>query len=33
MDQLTLARVTVARQFLNAGIDYVCPFEKKSDNT
>jgi hypothetical protein len=33
MGQLPLARVTVARPFLNAGIDYVGPFEIKSGNT
>jgi hypothetical protein len=33
MGQLPLARVTVARQFLDAGIDYVGPFEIKSGNT
>ena len=33
MGQLPLARVTVARPFLNAGIDYVGPFEIKSDYT
>jgi len=31
MGQLPLARVTVARPFLNAGIDYVGPFEIKGD--
>jgi hypothetical protein len=30
--QLPLARVTVVRPFLNAGIDYVGPFEIKSGN-
>jgi len=33
MGQLPLAKVTVARPFLNAGIDYVCPFEIESGNT
>ena len=33
MRQLPLARVTVARPFVNAGIDYVGPFEIKSGNT
>ena len=33
MGQLTLARVTVAHPFVNAGIDYVGPFEIKSGNT
>ena len=33
MDQLPLARVTVACPFLNAGIDYVGPFEIKGGNT
>ena len=33
MGQLPLARVTVACPFLNAGIDYVGPFEIKSGNT
>ena len=33
MGQLPLARVTVARPFINAGIDYVGPFEIKSGNT
>jgi hypothetical protein len=33
MGQLPLARVTVARPFLNSGIDYVGPFEIKSGNT
>jgi hypothetical protein len=33
MDQLPLASVTVACPFLNAGIDYVGPFEIKSGNT
>jgi len=32
MGQLPLERVTVARPFLNAGIDYVGPFEIKSGN-
>jgi len=31
--QLPLARVTVARPFVNVGIDYVGPFEIKSGNT
>jgi hypothetical protein len=33
MGQLLLASVTVARLLLNAGIDYVGPFEIKSGNT
>jgi hypothetical protein len=33
MGQLPLARVTVAHPFLNAGIEYVGPFEIKSGNT
>jgi len=33
MDQLPLARVTVSRPFVNAGTDYVGPFEIKSGNT
>ena len=33
MGQLPMARVTVARPFLNVGIDYVGPFEIKSGNT
>ena len=33
MGQLPLARVTVTRPFLNAGIDYVGPFEIKGGNT
>jgi hypothetical protein len=33
MGQLPLARVRVARPFLNAGIDYVGPFEIKSGST
>jgi len=33
MGQLTLARVTVARKFVNAGIVYVGPFEIKRGNT
>jgi len=33
MGQLPLARVTVARPFINAEIDYVGPFEIKSGNT
>ena len=33
MGQLPLARVTVSRPFLNAGIDDVGPFEIKSGNT
>jgi hypothetical protein len=33
MGQLPLARITVARPFLNSGIDYVGPFEIKSGNT
>jgi hypothetical protein len=33
MGQLPLARVTVARSYLNTGIDYVGPFEIKSGNT
>jgi hypothetical protein len=33
MGQLPLARITVARPFINAGIDYVGPFEIKSGNT
>jgi hypothetical protein len=33
MGQLPLARVTMARPFVNAGIDYVGPFEIKSGNT
>jgi ribose/xylose/arabinose/galactoside ABC-type transport system permease subunit len=33
MGQLPLARVTVARPFINAGIDYVDSFEIKSSNT
>jgi hypothetical protein len=33
MGQLPLARVTVARPFLNSGIDYVGQFEIKSGNT
>jgi hypothetical protein len=33
MCQLPLARVTMARPFLNAGTDYVGPFEIKSGNT
>ena len=33
MGQLPLARVTVARPFVNVGIDYVGPFEIKSGNT
>jgi hypothetical protein len=33
MGQLPSARVTVSRPFLNAGIDYVGPFEIKSGNT
>jgi hypothetical protein len=33
MGQLPMARVTVAPPFLNAGIDYVGPFEIKSGNT
>jgi hypothetical protein len=32
MGQLPLARVTVSRPFVNAGIDYVGPFEIKSGN-
>jgi hypothetical protein len=32
MGQLPLARVTVARPFINAEIDYVGPFEIKSGN-
>jgi hypothetical protein len=32
MGQLHLAKVTVARPFLNAGIDYAGPFEIKSGN-
>jgi hypothetical protein len=32
MGQLLLARVTVACPFLNAGVDYVGPFEIKSGN-
>jgi len=31
--QLPLTRVTVVRPFLNAGTDYVGPFEIKSGNT
>jgi len=33
MGQLLLARVTVARPFINAGIGYVGPFEINSGNT
>jgi hypothetical protein len=33
MGQLSLAKVTVANPFLNAGIDYVGPFEINSGNT
>jgi len=33
MGQLPLARVTLARPFINAGIDHVGPFEIKSGNT
>jgi hypothetical protein len=33
MFQLPLVRITVARPFLNAGIDYVGVFEIKSGNT
>jgi len=32
MGQLPLARVTVSHPFINAGIDYVGPFEIKSGN-
>jgi len=33
MGQLPLLRVTLARPFINAGIDYVGPFEIKCGNT
>ena len=33
MGHLPLARVTVSHQFVNAGINYVGPFEIKSGNT
>jgi len=33
MGQLPLAQVTVSHPFVNAGIDYVGPFEIKSGNT
>jgi len=33
MGQLPLARVTVSRPFVNAGVEYVGPFEIKSGNT
>ena len=33
MCQLPLAIVTVTHPFLNAGVDYVGPFEIKSDNS
>jgi pyruvate dehydrogenase complex dehydrogenase (E1) component len=33
MGQLPLTRVTVTRPFVNAGIDYVGPFEIRSGNT